>query len=73
MSPSYSVDETPQTIQGGRVGMTVKELINKLNKYPDNFLVLMFDAESDIGYTAVSDIIRGVNEFDGCIFIDKSE
>ena len=53
--------------------MTIKELINKLNKYPDNFLVLMFDAESDIGYTAVSDIIRGVNEFDGCIFIDKSK
>ena len=53
--------------------MTVKELINELSKYPDNFLVLMFDAESDIGYTATSDIIRSVNEFDGCIFIDKSE
>lgn len=53
--------------------MTVKELINELSKYPDNFLVLMFDAESDIGYTVVSDITRGVNEFDGCIFIDKSE
>lgn len=53
--------------------MTVKELINELSKYPDNFLVLMFDAESDIGYTGASDIIRGVNEFDGCIFIDKSE
>ena len=53
--------------------MTVKELINELNKYPDNFLVLIPDAELDIGYTAVSDIIRGVNEFDGCIFIDKSE
>ena len=53
--------------------MTVKELINELNKYPDNFLVLMFDAGSDIGYTAVSDIIRGVNEFDGCVFIDKPE
>ena len=53
--------------------MTVKELINELNKYPDNFLVLMFDAESDVGYTGASDIIRGVNEFDGCIFIDKAE
>ena len=53
--------------------MTVKELINELSKYPDNFLVLMFDAESDIGYAVVSDIIRGVNEFDGCVFIDKSE
>lgn len=53
--------------------MTVKELINELSKYPDNFLVLMSDAESDIGYTVVSDITRGVNEFDGCIFIDKSE
>ena len=51
--------------------MTVKELINELSKYPDNFLVLMSDAESDIGYTTVSDITRGVNEFDGCIFIDK--
>ena len=53
--------------------MTVKELINELSRYPDNFLVLMPDAELDIGYTAVSDITRGVNEFDGCIFIDKSE
>jgi hypothetical protein len=53
--------------------MTVKELINELSKYPDNFLVLISDAESDIGYTTVSDITRGVNEFDGCIFIDKSE
>lgn len=53
--------------------MTVKELINELSKYPDNFLVLMSDAESDIGYTVVSDITRGVNEFDGCVFIDKSE
>ena len=53
--------------------MTVKELINELSKYPDNFLVFMFDAESDIGYTRVLDITRGVNEFDGCIFIDKSE
>ena len=48
-------------------------MINKLSEYPDNFLVLMFDAESDIGYAVVSDIIRGVNEFDGCVFIDKSE
>ena len=53
--------------------MTVKELINELSKYPDNFLVLISDIESDIGYTVVSDITRGVNEFDGCIFIDKSE
>ena len=53
--------------------MTVKELINELSKYPDNFLVLMSDAESDIGYTVISDITRGVNEFDGCVFIDKSE
>ena len=53
--------------------MTVKELINELSKYPDNFLVLMSDTESDVGYTVVSDITRGVNEFDGGIFIDKSE
>ena len=53
--------------------MIVKELINELSKYPDNFLVLISDAELDIGYTAVSDITRGVNEFDGCVFIDKSE
>ena len=52
--------------------MTVKELINELSKYPDNFLVLMFDAESNIGYTAISNITRSVNEFDGCIFIDNS-
>ena len=55
------------------MGYTVKELINELSKYPDNLLVLISDAESDIGYTVVSDITRGVNEFDGCVFIDKSE
>ena len=53
--------------------MTVKELINELSKYPDNFLVFISDAKLDIGYTAVSDITRGVNEFDGCIFIDRLE
>lgn len=53
--------------------MTVKELMNELSKHPDNLIVLMSDAESDIGYTVVSDITRGVNEFDGCVFIDKSE
>ena len=25
----------------------------------------------DMEYTGVSDITRGVNEFDGCVFIDK--
>lgn len=53
--------------------MTVKELINWLSRYPDNFLVLIPDAELDIGYTAVLNITRGLNEFDGCIFIEKSE
>ena len=53
--------------------MTVKELINWLSRYPDNFLVLIPDAELDIGYTTISNITQGVNEFDGCIFIDKSE
>ena len=52
--------------------MTVKELINELSRYPDNLLVLIPDTELDIGYTAISNITRGVNEFDGCIFIDKS-
>ena len=53
--------------------MTVKELIDWLSRYPDNFLVLIPDAELDIGYTTISNITQGVNEFDGCIFIDKSE
>ena len=53
--------------------MTVKELINELSKYPDNFLVLIPDTELDIGYATILNITRGVNEFDGCIFIDKSE
>ena len=53
--------------------MTVKELINELSKYPDNFLVLIPDTELDIGYTTILNITRGLNEFDGCVFIDKSE
>lgn len=51
--------------------MTIKELVGELSKYPDNFIVLMSDTESDIGYTVVSNITRGVNEFDGCVFIEE--
>lgn len=50
--------------------MTVKELINELNKYPDNKLVLISDDNSTLGYTPVIDIITGVNEFDGCVFME---
>lgn len=58
--------------------MTVKELKEKLSKFPDNFTVMIPNIDwnpynhafPDIPATSVT---RGVNETDGCVFIDSYE
>lgn len=55
--------------------MTVKELKEKLNEFDDNLIVLLPD-ESKEGiwpWTDVVNLCQGVNEADGCLFIDTYE
>lgn len=47
--------------------MTVKELKEKLSKFDDSLVVYFRDGE---GYSLLEDIYRGVNEADGCLFLD---
>ena len=47
--------------------MTVKELKEKLNEFDDNLVVLI---PNSMGYISAKNIAQGVNEFDGCVFID---
>lgn len=57
--------------------MTVKELKEKLNEFDDNLIVMIPNRywedpcqKYDVAATHVS---RGVNEFDGCVFISDYE
>ena len=48
--------------------MTVKELKEKLNRFDDNLIVM---ACTDMGgFFEITHISKGINEFDGCLFID---
>lgn len=50
--------------------MTVRELKEKLNEFDGNLVVMIPDEYSPIGYTAATHVARGVNEADGCVFIN---
>lgn len=50
--------------------MTVKELKEKLNEFDDNLLVYFPVGE---GYNLLMHVYRGVNEADGCLFLDDYE
>ena len=47
--------------------MTVKELKERLNQFDDNLIILI---PNSMGYISAKNIAKGVNEFDGCVFID---
>lgn len=49
--------------------MTVGELKEKLSQFPDDLLVL-YPSEL-CGYCEVSHISKGINEFDGLVFLDN--
>lgn len=53
--------------------MTVKELKEKLEQFPENCVVLIPDEYSPIGYTPATHIAKGVNEADGCVFLTDYE
>lgn len=50
--------------------LTVKELKETLNKFDDRLLVFSVDGE---GYSPVINVTQGVNEADGCLFLDHYE
>ena len=58
--------------------MTVKELKEKLNEFNDNFIVMipnenLYLDPSAIWCVSARNVSQGVNEFDGCLFIDDYE
>lgn len=53
--------------------MTVKKLKEKLEIYPDNFIVMIPDSDSPIWFAPATDVYRGCNEADRCVFIDSYE
>ena len=48
--------------------MTVKELREKLNQFPDSCIVCI--PGSSAGYTLAENVTQGVNELDSLVFID---
>ena len=55
--------------------MTVRELKEKLEQFPENLIVMIPNAgwhpySIDPPEIPAANVIRGVNEFDGCIIID---
>lgn len=50
--------------------MTVKQLKEELNKFPDNCIVVISSGDDYLPATYVS---IGCNELDGCVFIDGYE
>lgn len=50
--------------------MTVRELKEKLNTMPDNYIVLVNVERAGYPYTEATCVIKGFNELDGCVIID---
>jgi hypothetical protein len=50
--------------------MTVGELKVKLEQFPDDLHVLIPCVDGSFEYTSDVNIAQGVNEYDGCLFID---
>lgn len=56
--------------------MTVKELKEKLNQFDDNLMIMIPNRnylEEPVFYVTARHISQGINEFDGCVFIDDYE
>ena len=61
--------------------MTVKELKEKLEQFPDNCIVMIPNQESHltltfpypIWYLPATNVAQGTNEEDGCVFISHIE
>ena len=57
--------------------MTVKELKEKLNQFDDNLIVMIpnrnWEEPCQPYEVPARNVAQGVNEFDGCLFIDSYE
>ena len=58
--------------------MTVRELKEKLNQFPDNLIVMIPNSDlhrfpNPIWHVPAEIVARGCNEVDGCVFIDVEE
>lgn len=58
--------------------MTIKELKEKLNQFPDDLIVMIPNNDlhrlpNPVWYVSASIVARGCNEADGCVFIDDGE
>lgn len=53
--------------------MTVKELREQLEGFPDNLIVFIPDDSGRMGFSPLLHIAQGVNEADGCLFLDFCE
>ena len=58
--------------------MKVKELKEKLNEFDDNLIVMIPNKNYYFSFNAcedvpANDVYQGVNEADGCLFIDSYE
>ena len=56
--------------------MTVKELKEKLNQFPDNLIVMipnenLYRLAKPVWAVPALNVTRGCNEADGCLFIDN--
>ena len=51
--------------------MTVKELKEKLEQIPDNYIVLInANSKNGFPYAEATCVVKGFNELDGCVLID---
>lgn len=50
--------------------MTVKDLKEALNEFDDCLIVYILDGE---GYSLLRNVSKGVNEAEGCLFLDDYE
>lgn len=58
--------------------MTIKELKEKLNQFPDDLIVMIPNNDLHrlpypIWHVPAEIVSRGCNEADGCVFIDSGE
>lgn len=53
--------------------MTVKELKDQLNKFDDRLIVMIPSFNGVMGYSPLDHLAQGVNETDGCLFLDEYE
>ena len=57
--------------------MTVKELKEKLNQFDDHLIVVIPRTEPDpndwLGFVSVKNVVQGINELDGAVFLDDYE